>query len=63
LFNPISQFAIEEGLVKLYGKVPFDGVWIDKNEPMILCDGGPPLCQINQTTPNKTTPTSTKHSF
>lgn len=40
--------------MKIYGDIPFDGVWFDKNEPLILCNGGPPLCQVNQTTPNKT---------
>ena len=35
--------------MKIYSNMPFDGVWIDKNEPTILCDGGPPLCQVNKT--------------
>ena len=37
------------GLSDLYNNlVPFDGLWLDMNTPLIYCEGGRPNCDLRK---------------
>lgn len=47
-FKYQSQLVWEEGLQDLWNLVPYDGLTLNHNTPTIDCNGGRPLCNLEQ---------------
>lgn len=39
MFNPSTYQWLKEHLAAWYNTVPFDGLWLDMNEPASFCEG------------------------